>query len=285
MIPGSFDYFRPQSVAEASALLAKDDNARVLAGGHSLLPMMKLRMAQPSALIDLGGIGELRQIQFQGGQLHLGAMASQHDLLASDLVSEHAPILKEVALLIADPQVRYLGTIGGNVANGDPGNDMPAVMMALDAAFVLEGQHGRRNVKARAFYTGTYETALLPGEILTAVEIPSQVKGGFAYEKLKRKVGDYATAAAAVILSVKAGVVDACEITLTNLGPTALRAEAAASALIGKPAGHPGAIDAAVAAARAIMTPAHDTRGTPEYRTSAGGSMVRRAIQRALAKA
>lgn len=285
MIPGSFDYFRPQSVAEAAALLAKDDSARVLAGGHSLLPMMKLRMAQPSALIDLGGIGELRQISFEDGHLHLGAMATQHELLASALVAEHAPILKEVALLIADPQVRYLGTIGGNVANGDPGNDMPAVMMALDASFILEGQGGRRSVKARAFYTGTYETALEPGEILTAVAIPSQMKGGFAYEKLKRKVGDYATAAAAVILSVKNGVVDACEITLTNLGPTALRAEAAAAALIGKPAGDAAAINAAVAAAKAVMAPANDTRGTPEYRTSAGGSMVRRAIQRAVAKA
>jgi carbon-monoxide dehydrogenase medium subunit len=162
---------------------------------------------------------------------------------------------------------------------------MPAVMMALDASYVLEGANGRRSVKARDFYTGTYETALEPGEILTAIEIPSQVKGGFAYEKLKRKVGDYATAAAAVILAVKEGTVSACEITLTNLGPTPLRAEAAARALIGKPAGDAAAIDAAVAAARSIMAPANDTRGTPEYRTSAGGTMVRRAIQRALAKA
>lgn len=285
MIPGSFAYSRPNSVAEAAALLAKDDGARLLAGGHSLLPMMKLRMAQPSTLVDLGAIAELRGIAETAGGIRLGAMATQHDLLASDLVARHAPILREVALLIADPQVRYVGTIGGNVANGDPGNDMPAVMMALDATYVLEGQAGRRSVKARDFYTGTYETALVFGEILTAIEIPTQQKGGFAYEKLKRKVGDYATAAAAVILSVKDGKVAACEITLTNLGPTALRATQAAEALIGKPAGDAAAIDAAVAAARSVMDPANDTRGTPEYRTSAGGTMVRRAIQRALAKA
>jgi carbon-monoxide dehydrogenase medium subunit len=284
MIPGSFDYHRPKTVAEAARLLTKTKGARAIAGGHSLLPMMKLRMAEPRALIDLGGIKTLKGIKKVGKSIVIGATTTQHELLASALVARHLPILHEVAVLIADPQVRYMGTIGGNVANGDPGNDLPAVMMALDAVYVLSGSRSRK-VKARAFYTGTYETALKQGEILSAIEIPVLPAHGYAYEKLKRKVGDYATAAAAVIVTVKGGKIASAEITLTNLGPTPLRAEAAAKALLGASAGDEAAAEAAVAAARKIMDPANDTRGTPEYRTSVGGIMVRRAIMRALAKA
>ena len=283
MIPGSFEYHRPKTLAEATKLMAKHKSAHALAGGHSLLPLMKLRMAQPSALVDLGGIAALKGIKKQGKNLVVGAMATQHDIIASALVAKHAPILREAALLIADPQVRYMGTIGGNVANGDPGNDMPAVMMALDATYVLAGKTRSRSVKARVFYQGTYETAMKPGEILTAIEIPPLGSHGCAYEKLKRKIGDYATAAAAVIVTAKAGKVVNCEIALTNLGPTPLRAEAAAKAMIGKSVGDESVIAEAVAAARKIMDPANDTRGTPEYRVGVGGIMVQRAITRALA--
>ncbi len=285
MIPGSFAYHRPKSVSEAARRLASGEGARVIAGGHSLLPMMKLRVASPSALVDLQGIAGLKGIDKVEKDLVIGAMTTQHDILASALVKKHAPILAETAAVIAAPQVRYVGTIGGNVANGDPGNDMPAVMLALDATYVLGGKGKGRRVKARAFYTGTYETVLKDGELLTGVEIPVQGKHGFAYEKLKRKVGDYATAAAAVLVTLKAGKVASAEIALTNLGPTPLRAEAAGQALVGKAAGDDAAIAAAVAAARAIMDPANDTRGTPEYRRSVGGVMVERAIRRALAVA
>ena len=284
MIPGTFEYFKPKSVSEAAKLLRKSKNASVLAGGHSLLPMMKLRVAAPSALVDLAGIAALRGIKKIGGNLVIGAMTTQHEVLASALVAKNVPILHEAAMLIADPQVRYVGTLGGNVANGDPGNDMPAVMLALDATYKVVGPTKARAVKARAFYKGLYETALKSGEIVTAIEIPVPGKHGFAYEKLKRKIGDYATAAVAVVITVKAGKVATCAIALTNLGATPLLADAAAKALIGQ-APDEKAIGAAVAAARAVMDPANDTRGTPEYRKSVGGIYVERAIKRAIARA
>ena len=207
MIPGSFEYHRPSTVSEAVALLGRlDSEARVLAGGHSLIPMMKLRLALPSHLIDLAGVGELKGVRVEGGEIIIGAMTTQHEVIASEALATHAPILREAAQQIADPQVRYLGTIGGNAANGDPGNDMPALLMTLDAAYELHGPAGARRVKARDYYLGIYETAAQPGEILTEIRVPISPKPhGFAYEKLKRKVGDYATAAAAVILTVSGG--------------------------------------------------------------------------------
>ena len=284
MIPGTFEYFRPKSVAEATKFLRKSKNSSVLAGGHSLLPMMKLRVAAPSALVDLAGIAALRGIKKTGANLVIGAMTTQHELLASALIAKHIPILHEAAMLIADPQVRYAGTLGGNVANGDPGNDMPAIMLALNATYKVVGPAKARAVKARAFYKGLYETALKPGEIVTAIEIPAPGKHGFAYEKLKRKIGDYATAAAAVLITMKAGKVATCAIALTNLGATPLLADVAAKALIGQTPDEK-TIGGAVAAARAIMDPANDTRGTPEYRKSVGGIYVERAIKRAIARA
>lgn len=284
MISSSFDYHRPKSVSEAVKLLHKARGSRALAGGHSLLPMMKLRMAEPSALVDLGGIAALRGIKKIGPNIVIGAMTTQHELLASALIAKNLPLLHETALVIADPQVRYVGTLGGNVANGDPGNDMPAVMLALDANYRITGPAKSRTVKARAFYKGSYETALKAGEIVTAIEIPVTARQAYAYEKLKRKIGDYATAAAAVVLTLKAGKVATCAIALTNLGPTPLLAEAAAKVLIGR-APDEAAISAAVAEARKIMDPANDTRGTPEYRISVGGTYVARALNRALARA
>ena len=169
MIPGPFSYHRPSSVADAVKLLASlGDEARPLAGGHSLIPMMKLRLATPDHLVDLHGIAGLKGIRRDGGTIVIGAMTTQHELLASDVISKSLPILHETALLIADPQVRYRGTIGGNVANGDPGNDMPALMMTLGASYTLEGPGGTRSVAAGDFYQGAYFTALEPGEILTA---------------------------------------------------------------------------------------------------------------------
>ena len=284
MISGSFSYHRPKSISEAVKLLRNAKGSRALAGGHSLLPMMKLRVAEPSALIDLGGIASLRGIKKVGAKIVIGAMTTQHDVLASALVSKNCPILHEAAKQIADPQIRYVGTLGGNVANGDPGNDMPAVMLALDATFHVAGPAKSRKVKARAFYKGTYETVLKTGEIVTAIEVPVTSKQAYAYEKLKRKVGDYATAAAAVVLTMKAGKITSCSIALTNLGPTPLLAEAAAKALIGRTPDEE-AIGQAVAEARKIMDPANDARGTPEYRVSVGGTFVARALKRAIARA
>src|SRR6266404_4440854 len=186
VIPGAFAYHRPKSVAEAVGMLADlGDDARALAGGHSLIPMMKLRLAKPEHLVDLAGISELNGVRTEGGDIVIGSMTTQNELLRSDLLAAKLPILRETSLLIADPQVRYLGTLGGNVANGDPGNDMPAAMLCLGATYQVTGKSGERAIAAREFYQGAYFTALEPEEILTAIRIRVQPPvHGYAYQKL-----------------------------------------------------------------------------------------------------
>src|SRR5205814_8171806 len=234
---------------------------------------------------DLHGIASLKGIRRDGAAMVIGAMTTQHELLASEEIKASLPILQETALLIADPQVRYRGTIGGNVANGDPGNDMPALMMTLDATYRLEGPSGGRDVAASEFYQGAYFTALEPGEILTSVSVPVPAAGhGYAYEKLKRKIGDYATAAAAVVLTMAGGKVAACAIGLTNLHETPLLAVDAAKVVIGTSLDE-ATLKKAAAAAVAIMSPAADARGPIEYRKHVGGIMVTRALQRAMSRA
>ena len=286
MIPGPFSYHRPATVADAVNLLSTlGDEARPLAGGHSLVPMMKLRLATPEHLVDLHGVAGLKGIRRDGNAVVIGAMTTQHELLASDEIAKSLPILRETALLIADPQVRYRGTIGGNVANGDPGNDMPALMMTLGASYRLEGPKGVRDVAATDFYQGAYFTALEPGELLTSISVPAPAAGhGYAYEKLKRKVGDYATAAAAVMLTMSGGKVATCAIGLTNLSETPLLANAAAKLVVGSSL-DAATLKTAAAAAVAIMAPAADARGPVEYRKHVGGIMVIRALQRASTKA
>ena len=286
MIPGAFEYHRPESVSEAVALLVSlGEEARPLAGGHSLVPLMKTRLASPEHLVDLSSIANLKGVQRDGDDVVIGAMTTQHQLIASGLLCETIPLLREVSLMIADPQVRYRGTLGGNVANGDPGNDMPAVMQCLDAQFEIAGQNGDRRVAARDFYLGAYTTTLEPGEILTGIRIKIPPGGhGFAYEKLKRKVGDYATAAAAVVLTMGGAVCASCSIGLTNVAETPLWARDAAEALVGSPLDKP-ALDRAVAAAEALTSPASDLRGPAEYRTKMAGVMLRRAVERAKSRA
>ena len=286
MIPGSFDYHRPRTLDEAIGLMARlGEEARVVAGGHSLIPMMKLRLAAPEHLVDLRDLAELRAIRSEGQTLVLGAMATQREIIASDLLAAQCPILRETALQIADPQVRYVGTLGGNVANGDPGNDMPAVMMALGAVYRVKGPGGERDIPARDFYRSSFTTALEPAEILTQIRIPAAPKGqGYAYEKQKRKVGDYATAAAAVVLSLAQGSCTAAAIGLTNVGGTPLFAVAAAQALIGTRIDGTAIVEA-VRQARAIAQPAADQRGPADFRTHVAGIMVERAIRRAKERA
>ena len=286
MIPGAFAYHRPTSVKEAIGLLAQfGEDGRALAGGHSLIPMMKLRLAAPANLVDLGGIKELKGIRTEGSDIVIGAMTTQHDLIASDLLKAKIPLLRETSLVIADPQVRYVGTLGGNVANGDPGNDMPAVMMCLGATYLVSNKTGERRIAAREFYQGAYFTALEPGELVTAIRIPVPAAGhGYGYEKLKRKIGDYATAAAAVILSMSGGKVASCSIGLTNVAETPLWAEQAAKILTGS-ALDAATVKKAVAAAEAITSPAEDMRGPVHYRTKMAGVMLTRALARAKERA
>jgi carbon-monoxide dehydrogenase medium subunit len=286
MIPGPFSYHRPATVADAARLLSTlGDEARPLAGGHSLIPMMKLRLATPEHLVDLHGIEGLRGIRREGDRIAIGAMTTQHDLLASGEIGKFLPILHEASLQIADPQVRYRGTIGGNVANGDPGNDLPALMMVLGACYRLEGPGAAREVAAADFYQGAYFTALEPGEILTSVSISIPAAGhGYSYEKLKRKIGDYATAAAGVVLTLADGKVATCSIGLTNLAETPLLAAEAARAVIGTNLDD-ATLKTAAAAAQAIMSPVADARGPVEYRKHVGGVMVMRALKRATGRA
>ncbi len=286
MIPGSFDYHRPTSVAEAVGLLAElGEDARPLAGGHSLIPMMKLRLAAPAHLIDLAWLADLKGIRADGPDIVIGAMTTQHELIASDLINAALPILRETSLVIADPQVRYIGTLGGNVANGDPGNDMPGVMMCLGATYELAGKNGTRSIAARDFYQGAYQTALQPGEVLTAIRIPTPPSGhGWAYEKLKRKIGDYATAAAAVMLTMNGDTVESCSIGLTNVAETPLFAEEAVRLLTGTSLDD-ATVKNAVAAAEAITSPAADGRGPAQYRTKMAGVMLARALARAKERA
>lgn len=282
MIPPPFEYHAPHSVGDALALLSTlGEDAKLLAGGHSLLPMMKLRFAQPSALIDLNRIPELRGIREERGLIRIGAMTTENELIASKMLQDHVPLLPEAAHVIADPQVRNRGTIGGDIAHGDPANDHPALAMALDATFVLQGPNGERRVKAVDFFLGPYMTALAADEILTAILVAPFAPGtGWAYQKLKRKTGDWATAGAAIVLRMQSGVVAEIRIGLTNVAPTALRARDAEHALSGQPLTD-AVLDGAAEAIRQVCDPAEDLRGDAEYKTAMAAEMSRRAIRAA----
>jgi carbon-monoxide dehydrogenase medium subunit len=287
MIPASFEYHRPRSLDEAILILAShgDDDIRVVAGGHSLVPMMKLRLAQPGHLVDLQDLAELRGIDADSGAIVIGAMTTQHELISSAMLAANVPILRETSLQIADPQVRYCGTLGGNLANGDPGNDMPAVMMALDASYRVKGKGGERDIPARDYYQGAYATALEDGEILISVRIPAPAAGhGWAYQKQKRKIGDYATAAAAVVLTLSEGKCNAAAIALTNVAETPLFAAEAGAALVGVSLDDT-AIAEAARRAQAIAKPSSDGRGPADFRAHVAGVMVKRAIARAKERA
>jgi carbon-monoxide dehydrogenase medium subunit len=279
MIPPPFEYYSPTTAAEAIKLLSSlGSEAKLLAGGHSLLPMMKLRFAQPAHLIDLNRIDSLRGIREQGGQIVIGAMTCENDIIESALLQQKVPLLPEAARQIADPQVRNRGTIGGDIAHGDPANDHPALSLALEATFTVEGPKGRRSVKAANFFHGTYQTDLAEDELLTEISVPAFAPGtGYAYEKLKRKTGDWATAAAAVVLQLKDGKVESVRIALTNVAPTAVRAIAAEQALAGSALTQAAVADAA-SKAMALCDPAEDLRGDREYKTAMAGQMVRRAL-------
>jgi carbon-monoxide dehydrogenase medium subunit len=284
VIPGRFSYHRPADVPAALRILAEHgDGARVVAGGHSLIPMMKLRLAAVDHLVDLQAIAALRGIAVAPDAVRLGAMVTQSEILAHGGLSRTVPLLAEAARQIADPQVRNMGTLGGNVANGDPGNDMPAVMQCLDAVYELQGPGGAREVRARAFYEAAYATARGDDEILVAVRIVPP-RGGSAYEKQKRKIGDYATAGAAVVLARDGGRCTAASVAMTNLADVPVWVEAAGRALVGTPV-DAAAVAAAVAAMQAAISPNPDNRGPVEFKRHVAGAVLRTAIARAWSRA
>ena len=287
MIPAAFDYHRPGTLEEAVKLLSSHgDQAKVLSGGMSLLPMLKLRLASFAHLVDIGRIPGLDYIKEEGGFLKIGAMTRQATLERSDLIRTQYPILADAVPLIADPLVRNRGTVGGNVANGDPGNDQPAIMLALGATFVARGPKGERSVPAGQFYKGLYSTALAPNEILTEIRIPAPPpKSGGAYAKLKRKTGDFAVAAVAVQLTLNAkGAIERAAIGLTNAALTPVEAADAAKYLAGKMPDEKTIAEAAKMAA-AKSSPSADRRGSIEYKKEMARVLTARALRKAVQRA
>ncbi|MEM7136461.1 MAG: xanthine dehydrogenase family protein subunit M [Myxococcota bacterium] len=286
MIPGAFDYHAPQTVDEAVALLAQHaGEAKILAGGQSLIPAMRFRLAMPSILIDINGLGDLRYVEERDGHLAIGSMAREHSLEDSEAVRSAFPLLHDTAVVIADPLVRNQATVGGNIAHADPANDHPATMLAYGATAVARGPNGQRTIPIDEFFTGLFENALNDDEILVEIRIPKPAAGsGGAYTKLERKVGDYAISAAAVQLRLDGNKVAEARIGLTNVSPVPMRASNAEEALIGTQATDDD-IEAAGQAAAAECDPSADLRGSVDYKRDITRVMVKRSIQKAVARA
>jgi len=286
MIPQTFQYESPGTIADAIALLQKHgDEAKILSGGHSLIPMMKLRFATPEWLIDINGIPGLSYIREEKGLVKIGALSREAEIEHSELLKKYFPIFADVTKQIADPQVRNRGTVGGNLAHGDAANDHPAVMLAVRATVVATGPAGNRKIPIDEFFFGLYATALHPDEILTEIQIPVPPAGtGSAYHKLERKVGDYATAGVAVQLSVDAkGICQSIGIGLTNVNPTPLRAVRSEETLLGKPLNDEH-IALAAKYASEDCNPSSDLRGSVEYKRAMIAVLVKRMIARAISR-
>ncbi|MBI2754633.1 MAG: xanthine dehydrogenase family protein subunit M [Betaproteobacteria bacterium] len=287
MIPAAFDYHCPASLDEAVGLLTRHgSDAKVLSGGMSLLPVLKLRLGAYAHLVDIGRIPGLDSIKEETGFLGIGAMTRQAALERSELIRTKYPILGDAVPLIADPLVRNRGTVGGNLANGDPANDQPAIMLALGATLVARGPKGERSIAANQFYKALYTTALAPDEILTQIRIPiPPPRSGGSYVKLKRKTGDFAVAAVAVQVTLNAnGAIERARIGLTNAGPTPVEATDAAKFLVGKAPDEKTIAEAARMAA-AKSEPSADRRGSVEYKKEMARVLVGRALHKALARA
>lgn len=287
MIPASFSYHSPVSISEATALLARyGDDAKVLSGGQSLIPLMKLRLASPQHLVDINRVPGLAYIKEDGGVLRIGALTRESDLDESDLIRTRYAILHDTTRVIADPLVRNLATVCGNLAHADPANDHPATMLALGAEVVAVGQRGERRIPVSAFFSGPFTTALDAGEILTEVRIPvPPPRSGGAYLKLERKVGDFATAGVAVQVTLASnGTCERVGIGLTNVGPTPSQARRAEEFLQGKRPDEGGITQAAKLAAEECQ-PTSDFRGPAEYKRDLVRVLTARALRKALTRA
>jgi aerobic carbon-monoxide dehydrogenase medium subunit len=287
MIPAAFDYHAPTTIGEATALLARlGEDAKVLSGGQSLIPLMKLRLASPAHVVDINGIPGLAYIREAEGLLRIGALTRESDLEESELIRTRYPLLHDTSKVIADPVVRNLATVGGNLAHGDPANDHPATMLAFGAEVVAVGPKGERRIPIASFFTGPFTTGLRPDEILTEIRIPlPAARSRGAYLKLERKVGDFATAAVAAQLTLDAG--GRCEqvgIGLTNVGLTPIKAAKAEAALKGKNPDEPTIKRAAELAAEA-SEPSADLRGSVEYKKDLVRVLTARALRKAVERA
>jgi aerobic carbon-monoxide dehydrogenase medium subunit len=287
MIPAKFDYRRAGSVGEAISLLSEQgDGAKLLAGGHSLLPLMKLRLAVPTMLVDIGRLSDLSYVHDQGDHLAIGALTRHRDLEQSEVLRAQAPVLAYVAGQVGDPQVRHRGTIGGSIAHGDPASDLPAVVLALDGTMVVEGPRGRREVPAAEFFLSFLETAIRPDEVLVEIRVP-KVPGGWAFEKFHRRAQDWATVGVVAVAgdalagdAIAGGDRGPVRVSLVNMGLTPIRAQAVEEAV----AAGEGPAEAAERATEGTE-PANDLNASAEFRRHLATVLVRRALERALAGA
>jgi carbon-monoxide dehydrogenase medium subunit len=277
MIPAAFDYYAPTSVDEALALLGEHEDAKVLAGGQSLLPVLRLRMAAPETIVDLGRIEELRGVREDGDALVIGAM-TPHSVVQSDpLVAEHARLISLATATIADPQVRHRGTFGGSLAHADPAGDLPAVAVALGASFVIAGATGRRTVAAADFFEGVFSTVVAEDELLVEVRVPKHTGWGAHYEKFTRIAQQWSIVAVAAAVRLDGGTIAEARVALTNMGSTPVRATAVEQALVGQPA-TPDAVREAAARAADGTSPPSDLNGDAEYRRHLATVLTRRAV-------
>lgn len=286
MIPGEFEYYSPSTLQEAVSLLDKHGyDAKILAGGQSLIPAMRFRLAMPEVLIDINGIEGLAYLRESNGHLAIGAMTCEADLEESDLIANQYRLLADASKVIADPLVRNRATVGGNVAHADPANDHPAVMLAYNAEFIALGPSGTRTIASDDFFVDLFENALAENEILTEIRVPRPSPGtGEAYVKLERKVGDYAISAVAVRLTMDGEICAAARIALTNVSPVPMRAKNAEQAIIGQAISEER-VEAAGQAAAAECDPSPDLRGSVDYKRDLTRVLTKRAIYKAVQRA
>jgi carbon-monoxide dehydrogenase medium subunit len=278
VIPASFDYVAPTSVADALAAIAEaGDDVKVMAGGQSLLPILRMRLNAPDKVVDLGRIEELRGITEDGDHLVIGAMTTYADVLASDLVRQHAGVLADAVAEVADPQIRHRGTVGGALAHADPAGDVGAPALALDSEFVVTGRGGERTVAADDFFVDLFETAVGEGELLTAIRIPKHTGWGSRYEKFVRVSHQWSIVAVAATVRVEGGSIAEARIGLTNMGSTPLRARSVEQALVGRAATDEAVREACAAAAEGTNPPS-DLNGDSDYRRHLATVLTRRAV-------
>jgi aerobic carbon-monoxide dehydrogenase medium subunit len=266
MIPAAFEYERAESVEQAIELLGRDEDAKLLAGGHSLVPLLRLRVLRPTVLVDIGRLDDLRYVREDGDRIAIGALTRHAELVGDPVLAEGAPLVAEAAGLVGDPQVRHCGTIGGSIAHGDPASDLAAVLLALDAELVATGPGGERTIAAANFFTGPFTTALEPRELLTEIRVPRVERG--VYLKFQRTARDWAT------VGVAATADGSTRVALASMGPTPLRARGVEEAL----AGGASPADAAARAAEGTEPPS-DVSASSEYRAHLAQVLVRRALE------
>jgi carbon-monoxide dehydrogenase medium subunit len=283
VIPAEFDYVKAGSVDEAvAALVAGGEDSKVLGGGQSLLPVLRLRLNAPSVLVDVSGVDEMRQVTDEGSSLLVGAAVTTYEVMHHDLVKAHVPLLSQTAGLVADPAIRHRGTFGGSCTHADPSGDMPSVASALDAEFVVAGPGGRRTVPASDFFVDFFTTAVGPDEVLVAVRVPKIDGWGSHYEKFHRTAQAWAIVGVAAAVKVEGGSISAARIALTNMGATPIRASSVEAALVGGPA-TAEAIAAASASAADGTSPTSDTHADAEFRKHLARVLTARAVQKAAA--